>query len=171
VQQPESKRTLSYVPDDGAALRYSLAMPFLMVAWDRRAWLLFLGLLAAAGWWALVGIQRQPVDWWLGFVVVALGVLGMYVGLAVAVRRRLASGWLFPANRVAVAVLTPEFITFELADRVQQIRRFDIDRMGSVFGFVLLGVKAQGTFWIVPRQLVPPELFADYRARSVGATA
>lgn len=171
MQQAEAQRTLSYVPDSRAALRYSFAVPLLMVAWDRRAWLLFAALIAAAAWWAFLGVQRRQGDWWLGFVIAALVVVGSFIAFAVAVRRRLASGSLFPEGRVAVAVLTPDLITFELARGVQQIRRADIDRMGRAFGFVLLGIKAQGVFWIVPRQLVPSELFADYRARDVGATA
>ena len=85
MRQPPPERTLSYVPDAGATLRYALAVPLLMASWTRRSWLLASGLLVSAGWWAFIGVQRHQDDWWLGFALVVAVSVGVFVAYAVAV--------------------------------------------------------------------------------------
>lgn len=171
MQPTEPERTLSYVAEAGDLLRYSLAVPVLMTALSRRSWLLAIGLVLAAAWWAVVGITRHQADWWLGFVVGVVAVAAIYAVFAAAVYRRESRRPTYPTGQVVVAVLTADLITFTSALGVKRIRRVDIDRMARAFGFVILAASAHQVFWIVPRQLVAPELFADYRARNVGATA
>lgn len=171
MQPIEPERTLSYVPVHGDLIRYSLAVPILMTALSRRSWLVGLGLVLGAAWWAVAGIARHQTTWWLGFAITPIAVAAMGVVFAVAVFRRESHNPTYPVGQAVVAALTPDLVTFTSALGEKRIRRIDIDRITRAFGFVILGAGAQGAFWIVPRQLVPPELFADYRARSIGATA
>jgi hypothetical protein len=156
----EDEAELQYVPRGLVGVRFAFAASLLMLTASRSVLITAAGVVVGAGWWAVVGLQRRQEDWWLGFILAALAIVGLFFIFAAASYSKDRRSPSFVKGRLVRASVSNDILTFDFANRRRHVRVSEVDKVREAFGFVLLTISSQGVYLIAPRELVPDRLLA-----------